>query len=257
MSKQEQPFPEALGLLLVGGLMVALSGCGGASAPDATLQADLTLTATDNAFNANRLRQLYQKLSGMAEPMRNRDIHESPPLRVLVPTNASEEIFHFTLVRNAADDYPHLRVVRPKTGEHANFVFGGSLPQGITLRLTDDSGRTLQRDGRALEFPLSNPRSRAPQDWIATGIRIAALAFVVWLGAIIVRGVAAAVGFVAFNLIVLGILAATAGVVIPIIRWFLDTSGITWETVRQFIEQTVETIVALLREVADWLARAR
>ncbi|MCS7273258.1 MAG: hypothetical protein NZ550_03815 [Fimbriimonadales bacterium] len=70
MAYQKQPLSEALGLLLVGGLRVALSGCGGASAPDATLQADLALTATDDAFNATHLRQLYQKLSAMAELMR-------------------------------------------------------------------------------------------------------------------------------------------------------------------------------------------
>ncbi|MCS7273257.1 MAG: hypothetical protein NZ550_03810 [Fimbriimonadales bacterium] len=55
----------------------------------------------------------------------------------------------------------------------------------------------------------------------------------------------------------MGILAATAGVVISILRWFLDNSGITWEAVRQFIEQAVEAIIALLREVVDWLTRAR
>ncbi len=246
---------DALGALVFGGAVALLAGCGGGGAPT-PVQADLALSTTDDAFNANRLRRLYQKLSSMAEPMRNRSVRESPPLRVQIPTAQGDEVMLFSLVRNRAGEYPHLRIARPRTGEHANFVFGGSITQGMTLRLTDDEGRTLQRDGNDLEFPLfdTRNRSRAPQDWIATGIRIAALAFLVWIGAVVVRGVAAAVGFVAFNLIVLGLLAAGLGITIPIIRWFLETSGIDWETVRRFVEQTAEAIIALLREVANRLS---
>ncbi|MCX7925992.1 MAG: hypothetical protein N2554_09310 [Fimbriimonadales bacterium] len=180
-------------------------------------------------------------------------------MRLAKSTEAPDETLVFTLVRNDAGDYPHLRIARPKTGEHANFVFGGSVAQGITLRLTDDRGRTLQRNGQPLEFALFDTRSssHAPHNWLETGIRIAALAFLIWIGAVIVRGVAAAVGFVAFNLIVLGLLAAGLSVAIPVIRWFLETSGIDRETVRRFVEQTTETILALLREVANWLAQPR
>lgn len=250
--------PEVLSFAALGSALLLLSGCGGASAPPPA-QADLALNATDDAFNAQRLRSLYAKLSAMAEPMRQRSVRESPPFHLQVPTAQGDEPLVFTLVRNGAGDYPHLRIARPKTGEHANFVFGGSVAQGITLRLTDDQGRVLQRDGRPLEFALfdARSRSRAPQDWIATGIRIASLAFLVWIGAVVVRGVAAAVGFVAFNLIVLGLLAAGLGVAIPVIRWFLESSGIDWETVRRFVEQTAETIIALLRSVADGLPRVR
>lgn len=244
--------------MVLGGALALLAGCGGGGSP-ALMQADLALNPIDDALNAERLRRLYQKLNAMAEPMRNRSVRESAPLHLQIPTAQGDEIMVFTLVRNDAGDYPHLRIARPRTGEHANFVFGGSIAQGVTLRLTDDRGRTLQRAGQSLEFALfdARNRSRAPQDWIATGIRIAALAFLVWIGAVVVRGVAAAVGFVAFNLIVLGLLAAGLGVAIPVIRWFLETSGIDWETVRRFVEQTAETIIRLLREVANSLSAHR
>lgn len=245
------PLSDTIGWLMLGGGLLLLTGCGGSGAA-APPRVDLALFAGDENANAQQLRTLYAKLSQMADAMRNRAVRESPPLRLQIPTSAGEEVMHFTLVRNGAGDYPHLRIARPKTGEHANFVFGGSVAQGMTLRLTDDSGRLLQRGGQPLEFRLFESRSRAPQDWIETGIRIAALAFLVWIGAVVVRGVAAAVGFVAFNLIVLGILAAGLGVAIPVIRWFLDTSGIDADTIRRFIEQTAETIIALLREVASW-----
>ncbi|RMH10489.1 MAG: hypothetical protein D6697_00865, partial [Armatimonadetes bacterium] len=156
---------DALSFAVLGGALLLLSGCGGAPAP-APVQADLALNATDDAFNAQRLRSLYTKLSAMAESMRQRSVRESPPFHLQIPTAQGDEPLVFTLVRNGAGDYPHLRIVRPKTGEHANFVFGGSVTQGVTLRLTDDQGRVLQRDGQSLEFALfdARSRSRAPQD---------------------------------------------------------------------------------------------
>ena len=248
---------ELLLLAVMGGAAVLLSGCGGgASAP---VQNELALTTADENQLAPNLRTLYSTLLRIAEPMRDRARKESEPLRLRIATANGDESLVFQLVRNDASDYPHLRVFRPRTDEHANFVFGGSLSQGITLRLTDDRGRVLQRDGERLEFSLfdTRQRTRAPQDWIEQGIRIAALAFLVWLGAVLVRGVAAAVGFVAFNLIILGLLAVAAGVTLPILRWIVDETGLDWESVRRFIEQTAQTIATLLREVVDWLTRQR
>jgi hypothetical protein len=248
---------ELLLLAVVSGAAALLSGCGGgASAP---VQNELALITADENQLAPQLRTLYQTLFRIAEPMRERRRPESEPLRMRVATTNGAESLVLQLVRNGVGDYPHLRVYRPRTGEHANFVFGGSLSQGITLRLTDDQGRLLQRDGERLEFSLFNTRqrTRAPRDWIEQGIRIAALAFVVWLGAVLVRGVAAAVGFVAFNLIILGLLAAAAGVTLPILRWIVDETGLDWESIRRFIEQTAQTIATLLRDIVSWLTQQR
>jgi hypothetical protein len=248
---------ELLLLAMVSGAAVLISGCGGgASAP---VQNELALITADENQLAPQLRTLYQTLFRIAEPMRERRRPESEPLRMRIATTNGAESLVLQLVRNDAGDYPHPRVYRPRTGEHANFVFGGSLSQGITLRLTDDQGRLLQRDGERLEFSLFNTRqrARAPRDWIEQGIRIAALAFVVWLGAVLVRGVAAAVGFVAFNLIILGLLAAAAGVTLPILRWIVDETGLDWESIRRFIEQTAQTIATLLRDIVSWLTQQR
>jgi hypothetical protein len=248
---------ELLLLAFVGGAVALLSGCGGGAG--APVQNELALTTADENQLAPNLRTLYSTLLRIAEPMRERQRRESEPLRLRVATTNGEESLVFQLVRNGAGDYPHLRVYRPRTGEHANFVFGGSLSQGITLRLTDDQGRVLQRDGERLEFSLfdTRQRTRAPQDWIEQGIRIAALAFVVWLGAVLVRGIAAAVGFVAFNLIILGLLAVAAGVTLPILRWIVEQTGLDWESVRRFIEQTAQTIATLLRDIVNWLTQQR
>jgi len=117
----------------------------------------------------------------------------------------------------------------------------------------------LQREGERLEFSLfdTRQRTRAPQDWIEQGIRIAALAFIVWLGAVLARGVAAAVGFVAFNLIIIGLLVVAAGLILPILRWIVEETGLNLDGVQRFIEQTAQTIATLLREVVDWLTQQR
>ncbi|MCS7066619.1 MAG: hypothetical protein NZL85_10175 [Fimbriimonadales bacterium] len=260
MREKQRDFTDEdlLLLTLVGGALMWLGGCGGAG-HRAPLQADLALTSADETTNATHLRNLYTPLFDRARAMADDRAIASQPFNIQFETSMGTEILSFQLVRNHAANYPHLRVARPKTGEHANFVFGGSLSSGITLRLTNDSGELLRKNGQPVEFSLfdTRMRTRAPQDWIATGIKIAALAFLVWLGAVITRGVAAVVGFVAFNLIVLGLLAVAAGVTLPILRWFIDTSGLDWEGVRRFIEQTLETLVALLREVVDWLTSQR
>jgi hypothetical protein len=247
---------ELLLMAILGGAVLWLGGCGGSSQP--TLQANLALTSSDNENAlASQLRRLYQPLSDRARPMQDSRLNASQPFNIQIETNTGSEILSFQLVRNQAADYPHLRVVRPKTGEVANFRFGGSITQGITLQMTDDEGRVLTKNGQRLEFSLfdTRTRTRAPQDWIATGIKIAALAFLIWLGAVITRGVAAAVGFVAFNLIILGLLAAAAGVTLPILLWIIDTSGINWESIKRFIEQTLDTLINLLRDVVEWLSR--
>lgn len=246
---------EVLLFALLGGALMWLGGCGGSG--NSSLQADLALTSADENDMAARLRSLYTPLFDRARPMAEERVTASVPFNIQIETSAGTEILSFQLVRNRAANYPHLRVWRPKTGEHANFVFGGSLTSGITLRLTDDNGQVLRKNGQLLEFSLfdTRRRSRAPQDWIVPGIKIAALAFLVWLGAIITRGVAAAVGFVAFNLMVLGLLAVAAGITLPILRWFIDTSGLDWTSVKRFIEQTLEMLIALLQEVIDWLTR--
>ncbi len=249
---------ELLLITILGGAVLWLGGCGGSSRQ--TLQADLALTHSDDEHTlASQLNRLYQPLSDRARPMQDSRQKASQPFNIQIETNAGPEMLSFQLVRNQAANYPHLRVVRPKTGEVANFRFGGSLTEGITLQMTDDTGQVLTKNGQRLEFSLfdTRARTRAPEDWIAKGIKIAALAFVIWLGAVITRGVAAAVGFVAFNLMILGLLAVAAGVTIPILKWIIDTSGLDWERIRRFIEQTLNTLITLLRDIMDWLSRQR
>jgi hypothetical protein len=56
---------------------------------------------------------------------------------------------------------------------------------------------------------------------------------------------------------ILGLLAFAAGITLPILRWIIDTSGLDWESIRRFIEQTLNMLIALLRDIIDWLSRQR
>jgi hypothetical protein len=248
---------ELLLMAILGGAVLWLGGCGGGGGQ--IRQADLALTSSDENALASQLNRLYPPLRDRALQMEDSRQTASQPFNIQIETNTGPEILSFQLVRNRAANYPHLRVVRPKTGEIANLRFGGSLTEGITLQMTDDEGQVLTKNGQRLEFSLfdTRARTRAPADWIAKGIKIAALAFLIWLGAVITRGVAAAIGFVAFNLMILGLLAFAAGITLPILRWIIDTSGLDWESIRRFIGQTLNMLIALLRDIIDWLSRQR
>ncbi|MCS7265978.1 MAG: hypothetical protein NZ805_14240 [Armatimonadetes bacterium] len=121
----------------------------------------------------------------------------------------------------SAANYRHLQIVRKSTGEAVNLLWGwkGLLP---SIKFTDDRVNTLRaRNGQILEIgfvDIDGSRGRQALDWIETGVKVAAVAFAIWLGAGIARDTLSAIGFLAFNAMVLGLLVAALGVISPVIR---------------------------------------
>jgi hypothetical protein len=120
--------------------------------------------------------------------------------------------------------------------------------------MVDDTGRLITRNGRAIEVGFVDVRGRGRQalDWIATGVKVAAIAFAIWLGAGIGRAILGAIGFLAFNAMVLGLLVAAIGVFLPAIDWLLR--NITLGDVERFFQQLVNDIIRLFQEIAQLLA---
>lgn len=240
---------KLLRLLLSSPVVVTL-GCGSGSSVQfpQTLPLDLVFDGDENQL-ASTVRAQFSQLYSLAS-------NPGMTFRIGVPNGQGIEVFTFSFRDGGAANYRHLRVVRESTGEVANLLWGwkGLLP---SIKFTDDNGNTLRtKNGQVLEIgfvDVATSKGRQALDLIATGVKVAAVAFAIWLGAGIARSILSALGFLAFNAMVLGLLAATVGVTLPAIRWVLQ--NITLEDVRQFFNQLVNDIVRLFSEISLMLAR--
>jgi hypothetical protein len=168
------------------------------------------------------------------------------------------EVLAFSFVDKGAANYRHLRVVRGSTGEAVNLLWGmkGLLP---SIRLADDRGNTIRsRDGRLLEIgfsEVSGAKGRQALDWIAIGVKVAAIAFALWLGAQIGRAALGAIAFLAFNAMVLGLLVAGIAVISPAIEPAIDwvLRNITLQDIKGFFAQLVNNIIRLFTEISQML----
>jgi hypothetical protein len=117
---------------------------------DITLNGDVGQAATIVRTQFNRLLELARGSAG--------------PLRIAFPVGRNIEVLGLTIVSGGAARYRHVRVERETTGEAANLLWGreGLYP---SIKLTDDNGRTIVKDGNALEFSfqLAQREGRDPR----------------------------------------------------------------------------------------------
>ncbi|MCX8057563.1 MAG: hypothetical protein N3F03_08145 [Ignavibacteria bacterium] len=152
--------------------------------------------------------------------------------------------------------YPHLRIVNTRTSEIANVIWGidGIYP---SIKFVDNSGKTIIKNGKPLEFALNIPsklnKTNSPADWIKIGIKIFGIALLLWIGASIVKYVAAAIAFIAFNAMAIGLVIAGAALVIQVLRWILDRTGITLNDIVAFFVLAINSIVILLIDVMNYI----
>lgn len=228
-----------------------LAGCGGSngSTPDFSLPKPDLMLEGDESRLASLVRNQLSRLYYLAQ-------NPGSILRIGISNGRSMEVLTFSFSDGGAANYRHLRIIRESTGEVVNLLWGwkGFLP---SIKFTDDRGNILRtKNGQLLEIGFSDVRSpvgRQALDLIATGVKVAAIAFAIWLGAGIARGVLGAIGFLAFNAMVLGLLAAGLGVISPAIEWVLN--NITLEDVELFFGQLVNDIIRLFGEISQMLER--
>lgn len=212
---------------------------------------DLILTG-DPQMDADLARRQFVALQSMAEKP-GREIS----VGLAGNDGAANEVLTLAFAQNQAAGYPHLRITR-QNGEVANLVWGTKylLP---SIRFADDNGGTLKgRDGEELEFGLSDVfgRSAKPafaRDWLSTGIKIAAVAFAAWLGLSVSGYILAALAFLAFNAMVLGLLIVAVAAISPFLKGILSTTGWTTDDVRSFFTQTASNLMSFFQEVADFV----
>jgi hypothetical protein len=222
------------------------AGCGDTNR---NRQPDIVLSGTEKQLAAT-VKSQFKQLEGLAR---------NPGKSILLQVGEGEdaELLQLSFVKNRAANYEHPRLARLATGEVLNLVWGfqGIIP---TIKCVDDNGNTLKVEEKALEFPIeiekSRGRDRGTADLIAAGIKIAAIAFAIWLGAKIAGAVIAAIAFIAFNAMLIGLIVAAAAVLVPLAKKVLDFLGIDdIDDVKPFFERTVSDIVNLFKEISNLL----
>jgi hypothetical protein len=165
-------------------------------------------------------------------------------------------ILKLSFVKDNIVSYPHLKIVNTKTNEIANLVWG---MEGIypSIKFVDNSGKTIVKNGKTLEFALKIPgkiqKTNSPGDWILTGMKVFGIALLIWIGFSIVKYVAAAIAFIAFNAMAIGLVIAGTVILVEIIRWVLDTTGITLYSIIDFFRQTIAAMVSTLMDIVNYL----
>lgn len=234
----------AIGVSLT--LVANIVGCGGGNNAGSSPRPDIILSGSENEL-ANVVKSQYNILTDLARNPGKAKI-------IQVGEGAVSELLSLSFAKNDAGNYEHPRFVRLKTGEAGNLVWGfsGIIP---TIKITDDNGNTLKADGVPVEYPLEiSTKSRDISEIVVIGMKAAAIAFVIWLSAGITRAVLAAIGFIAFNAMVIGLIIASAAILIPIAEMILNYLGInSMEDVKRIFQSAVSDIAQTLKDLTNLL----
>lgn len=186
------------------------------------------------------------------------DLYNNPgkELTIGFPQEDNYNVLKISFIKDEIVSYPHLRLVNKKTNEVANVIWGmdGIYP---SIKFVDNSGNTIIKNGRALEFSLNLPerlsKINSPVDWILNGIKIFGIALVLWLGFTIAKYIIAALAFIAFNAMAIGLVIVGAVIIIQIIKWILDITGITMSDIVSFFTMTLNNLVRTLIDIVNYI----
>lgn len=101
------------------------------------------------------------------------------------------------------------------------------------------------------EYVSGKPSSVDFSKLLLIGIGVAVVAFAVWIGAKILGAVIAALAFIAFNALLIGIVLAAVGAVGPAIRWVMDKFGLTEGEVKSWFEVGKDQLTAFIHYMSD------
>jgi len=208
---------------------------------------DPELSFSDNP-ESNAL--TIEKNSGMIRAVAEKD----KDLKIKFRTKQNNDSFVYLRHRvNQSADYRHI-VIEKENGETANLLWGW---KGIkpSVRLADNSGKTIIVDGVELEFAISSdsgtdgPTNQTANDFLILAMKVLGIAIAIWLGASVIKLVAAAIAFVAFNAMTFAFIAIAGSLAYFILKRVLDYMGWTYDDVVNFLIQSWNRILDLLEQL--------
>lgn len=205
------------------------------------------ITFSDNP-ESNAL--TIEKNSGVIRAVAEKD----KDLKINFRTKQNDDSFVYLRHRiNQSADYRHI-VIEKNNGDTANLLWGW---KGIkpSIRLADNNGKTIVVDGVELEFAISsdtgteNPANQTANDFLILAMKVLGIAIAIWLGASVIKLVAAAIAFVAFNAMTFAFIAIAGSLAYFILKRVLDYMGWTYDDVVNFLIQSWNRILDLLEQL--------
>ncbi len=209
---------------------------------------DLILEGDEKTI-AEKIKGQYQRLKSLYE-------NPGKELTIAFPQGGRYNYLKISFSRDNLADYPHLKLVNWATGEMTNVLWGreGLYP---TIKFVDNSGKVIIKNGYRLEFPITGTstvkRTSSAIDWLILGLKVFAVALLIWLGFTIAKYIVSAIAFVAFNAMVIGLILVGLSVFIPLVEWILSIAGIKIDDVISIFALTVDLIVSTLIDIVTYL----
>jgi len=229
-------FLKTITMMVGSGL--AISGC----LPTISAEPDVIFDGTDS--DAEKISELWPKLQAMVK---------KPYEQVRVGLLQNEEI---TVMRLWVDEKAHLYFFNEETGQAGSLRFGWK-KLSPSIKFVDSDGNLLKDGDKEMEYAFWGGKG-APAltaidtgQWFLWAIEAVAIGFGVWLAAKVGIFLLSALAFVAFNLMVLALLAAGAAIIYGAAQIFFKTTGITVDDVKEWFLGKVEDLNIFIRQVAE------
>ncbi len=148
-------------------------------------------------------------------------------------------------------------IIDEQTGKSSFLGFGIKV-LSPSIKFMDDKGKTLlDEGGKEMEYALLDfNKNGAPAksfdatDWLILAIKAVAIGFAVWIGAKVLGLIIGAVAFVAFNVMIIGLVIAGVVALGVVAKWVIDRTGWNYETAKDFFGKTVEDIKVMFQDIA-------
>lgn len=208
--------------------------------------AELTLSGDEQTI-ASGVRKQFQKIQ---------QLYDNPGKEFVVEyqSGRSSKLLGLSFTDNNAASYKHL-LVRDINGNRSVNVTWGMKGIFPSIKFSDNSGNVLVINGTEMEFAIKseNGETSSPKDWLTIGIKIFAVALAIWLGATVAKYIVAAVAFLAFNAMVIGLLLIGAAVLLPLLKLILNLTGWTINTITDLFSLSIELLLSLLLEIQAFI----